>query len=124
MKNSKKLRYDYKGKWPVAKSDYNYNIDPSPSKTFVMNNKGKKEVTNFYKPAFGAREKWELYDLKKDPHQINNVASNIEYSGILKSLQQKLNEELIKSGDRRESGDGALFEKELKANAAYKRKNK
>ena len=32
---------------------------------------------------FGIRPLEELYDLKKDPHQINNLASNPEYSAML-----------------------------------------
>lgn len=118
------VRYDYEGKWPVVKNDYNYNIDPSPTKTFIMNNKGSEGVKNFYKQAFGPRAKWELFDLKRDPNQINNIALNKEYSEVLKELKEKLHEELLKSKDPREMGNSAVFQRELKENAIFSRKNK
>ena len=118
------IRYDYKGKWPVAKSDYNYNIDPSPSKSFVMDKRHEASVANFYKLAFGARAKWELFDLKKDPGQVKNVAENPEYKAVLEELKTRLNKELLKSGDPRESGNGELFERERRATGEWNRKNK
>lgn len=33
---------------------------------------------------------WELYDLKKDPHELNNVYSNPAYAKVLKKLTKEL----------------------------------
>ena len=35
-------------------------------------------------------DEWELFDLKKDPHELNNLFNNPEYLGIVKSLKKKL----------------------------------
>jgi hypothetical protein len=35
---------------------------------------------------------WELYDLKKDPFEMNNVYDNPAYSDIVKELKEKLQE--------------------------------
>jgi hypothetical protein len=40
----------------------------------------------------------ELYDLEKDPYQMDNVANQPEYQDILAHLQTLLNQEKGKSG--------------------------
>jgi N-sulfoglucosamine sulfohydrolase len=40
--------------------------------------------------AYIHRAKHELYDLEKDPHEINNLASDSKYEKILKELQAKV----------------------------------
>jgi len=34
---------------------------------------------------------WELYDLQKDPHELNNVYDDPGYTGIVKQLKTELN---------------------------------
>ena len=38
------------------------------------------------------RQAEELYDLSKDPHQLNNLAANPEYASILKQHRTQLKE--------------------------------
>ena len=38
----------------------------------------------YYRPA------WELYDLTKDTHELHNLATDKQYSNILKGLQVQL----------------------------------
>ena len=52
----------------------------------------------------GKRPADELYDLQKDPHQINNVAGKPEYAAILKSLKEKLIKNLEETKDPRIAG--------------------
>ncbi len=48
------------------------------------------------RPGWGTRSEWrtppawELYDLKKDPAEMNNVYSNPEYAEVVKKLKKKL----------------------------------
>ncbi len=51
--------------------------------------------------AFGRRPLEELYDLKKDPHQINNIASEATYQAIKEQLQNKMIAHLIATKDPR-----------------------
>ncbi|RKY89919.1 sulfatase [candidate division KSB1 bacterium] len=44
-------------------------------------------------------EAWELYDLKNDPHELNNLYGNPEYKDIVKRLKRELNELRKKYGD-------------------------
>ena len=45
------------------------------------------------------RPKWELYDLRKDPHEINNVAGEPAYREILEDLKGELAEWSEETGD-------------------------
>jgi arylsulfatase A-like enzyme len=44
---------------------------------------------------------WELYDLKEDPHEINNVYGNPVYADIIKNLKAELKRLQQKYGDTR-----------------------
>lgn len=46
-----------------------------------------------------SRPEYELYDLRVDPHEINNVADEPDYQNTLKKLQSSLNEWIESSGD-------------------------
>ena len=60
--------------------------------------------------AFGKRPRLELYDLKKDPDQLDNVAENPEYAGVMKKLAEQLHKDLVATGDPRELGQGDQFD--------------
>lgn len=45
------------------------------------------------------RPKWELYDLRKDPHEINNVAGDPAYRGVLEELKEEMAEWSEETGD-------------------------
>ncbi len=52
---------------------------------------GKRyKLIRYYGPDVKDGEEWELYDLKKDPKEMNNSYSNPEYSGIISDLKSKL----------------------------------
>ena len=42
---------------------------------------------------------WELYDLEKDPHELNNVAYDPAYKDVLKDMKQKLDSAMKAAGD-------------------------
>lgn len=48
---------------------------------------------------------WELYDLEKDPHQINNIYDNPEYTKIVGELKLKLKKLMIKYEDDKSLSD-------------------
>jgi N-sulfoglucosamine sulfohydrolase len=45
------------------------------------------------------RPKWELYALKADPDELNNLVSDPKYAAVLKELKAELNKWSIKTGD-------------------------
>jgi hypothetical protein len=58
-----------------------------------------------WKLGFGPRPESELYDLKKDPHQVNNVAADAAYAKIKNQLHADLMAELLANHDPRLNGD-------------------
>ena len=49
--------------------------------------------------AYNKRPRFELYDLKNDPNEVNNLADQAEHVATLKSMQLQLKEWQTKSGD-------------------------
>jgi hypothetical protein len=52
--------------------------------------------------AFSKRPSEELYDLRTDPEQLNNVAGDPTYREVKNDLSKQLTEQLIESEDPRE----------------------
>lgn len=48
---------------------------------------------------YGPKNFWELYDLKKDPQNLNNVYQDPAYAGIIKDLKLKLKQQIINVKD-------------------------
>jgi hypothetical protein len=92
--------YDFASQpWPTEKGAFSFNIDPSPSKQFLRRHRSEPKTKKFAKLAFLRHPAEELYDLRKDPEQLNNVASDPNYAKELLRLRRQLEAELIKSSD-------------------------
>ncbi|MDE0569758.1 MAG: sulfatase [Verrucomicrobiales bacterium] len=79
-------------------------VDSSPTKTLLMDNKDKSGFKRFYDLAFAKRPSEELYLIDKDPGQVVNLANNPEYAAIQKKLSKQLGEKLIHTKDPRALG--------------------
>ncbi len=85
-------------------------LDASPTKAYIMSRHKDPAMEKFVDFTVGRRPREELYDLKSDPHQINNVAANETYSEALKQLRERLMNTLKETGDPRVSEDPVRFE--------------
>ena len=95
-------KFDFKKTaWPTVPGAFSFNIDPSPSKQYLLFDRDKPAAKQFADLAFGKRAKQELYDLRSDPDQLYNVASQKKYATVLERLKQKLTAELIRTNDPR-----------------------
>jgi uncharacterized sulfatase len=92
-------------KWPYA------DIDDSPTKTYMMEHRNEAEVKKLFELGFGKRPGEELYDLRKDPGQLNNVAERREYAKVKRKLAAALMAELRATKDPRVVGGGDAFDK-------------
>lgn len=79
-------------------------IDDSPTKTFVMEHRNEHEVAHLAELAFGMRPAEELYDLKKDPEQLVNVAGSVRYQAAQHRLRRELFNHLATTRDPRVVG--------------------
>ncbi len=85
-------------------------LDASPSKAWIVANRDQPGVGRFFEIAFGRRPAEELYDLRIDPHQMNNVADEDGYEEVRVALEERLLGILRETGDPRVTGDGATFD--------------
>ncbi len=104
-------------RWPAGDPDdkriYNDgygDADAGPSKTYMLEHKDDTQVKRLFELAFLKRPAEELYDLKKDPNQLNNVASELSYAPVRAALTKTLEEEMKRTVDPRYYGKGHLFD--------------
>ena len=85
-------------------------LDASPTKAWMIANRGKRDVVTAYDLGFGKRPRIELYDLKKDPDEVNNVADEPAYADVRKDMEARLMAELKRVEDPRVLSDDPPFE--------------
>jgi hypothetical protein len=99
-------------RWPAGNPDREFcaryipfgEVDSSPTKTLLMDNKDKPGFKRFYDLAFAKRPAEELYDLAEDPGQINNLAGKTKYAKVQKELSSQLKQRLKQTKDPRALG--------------------
>lgn len=84
--------------------------DAGPTKAYVVMHRDHPKVKPIFERNYGKRPRIELYDLKKDPDQMTNVAGDPEYADAQAELEDRLMDELKSSGDPRVVDDGKYFE--------------
>ena len=84
--------------------------DAGPTKAWIVKNRKDPKYKKYFSRAYGKRPLEELYDLKKDPYQMNNVARESGYERVRKELNQKLFNLLNETKDPRLLNDGSFFE--------------
>ena len=84
--------------------------DAGPTKAWIVKNRKDPKYKKYFSRAYGKRPLEELYDLGKDPYQMNNVARESGYERVRKELNQKLFNLLNETKDPRLLNDGSFFE--------------
>lgn len=84
--------------------------DAGPTKAWMLTHRDEPTVRPLCELAFGKRPARELYDLRKDPYQMKNVAADPAYAEVAAKLDVQLMAELKASGDPRVIGGGEAFD--------------
>jgi arylsulfatase A-like enzyme len=84
--------------------------DAGPAKAWLVGQRNNPQWKPYFERAYGKRPREELYDLKADPHQMNNVAADPKYARTRAELESRLLGELQRTGDPRLVDDGRFFE--------------
>ncbi len=84
--------------------------DAGPTKAWIVEHRNDPQWKKYFNHAYGKRPREELFDLKKDPDQMHNVAGDPAYKDVVKELRERLLAELKRSGDPRMKNNGAYFE--------------
>lgn len=80
-------------------------MDASPTKAWIVANRDLPDVKPFYDRAFGKRPAEELYLLKDDPHQMNNLAGDARHATAKDALAKKLAAVMTATRDPRLTDD-------------------
>jgi hypothetical protein len=86
------------GTWPDGRY-WTFGIDPSPTKQFLIDHRDQPDLKPFFELACRVRPEEELYDLRKDPDQLHNVATDASYAATLSDMRDRLSSQLRASGD-------------------------
>ncbi|MHC4124441.1 MAG: sulfatase family protein, partial [Planctomycetota bacterium] len=101
-------------RWPSGGPDFKppYNkqimywqVDESPTKTYLLEHQNEPDIKPFFKKIFKKRPAEELYDVKNDPAQINNLADKPAFSKIKKQLREQLEQYQRQTNDPRVRGE-------------------
>jgi len=76
-------------------------VDNSPSKSFLLDHRDDPQIAKYFRLAFEKRPAEELYDLRKDPGQTNNVANEPAYASTKHKLRAALDRWMKNTGDPR-----------------------
>ena len=84
--------------------------DAGPTKAWFVGARKSPEWSAMFDKFYGRRPMFELYDLRKDPDEMNNVAEDPAYAAIRKEMTERLFAILRETGDPRMTDDGKYFE--------------
>jgi arylsulfatase A-like enzyme len=84
--------------------------DAGPTKAWFVGARKSPEWSAQFDKFYGRRPMFELYDLRKDPDEMNNVAEDPAYAAIRKEMTERLFTILRETGDPRMIEDGKYFE--------------
>jgi len=97
-------------RWPAGNPEGYYDIDSSPTKTFLLENKGNERGRKLFELACSKRPAEELYAIKKDPGCLQNLAEDPAYAKVTKRLRAELERVLKEQKDPRILGYGDIFD--------------
>ena len=81
----------------------------NPTKSHILQHKNDS-TQYYYDITFARRSEEELYDIRKDPHCLNNLADESEFAEIKNRLWRTLSDKLIEQEDPRMLDYGDIFD--------------
>lgn len=99
-------------RWPSGNDDFASphqgfygDIDSGPTRTYLIDNKDNPAVKYYSDLSLNKRPEVELYNVKVDPYQLNNLASEEKYVELSKALKAELFAYLKETNDPRIKGE-------------------
>ncbi|MEM1447569.1 MAG: sulfatase [Planctomycetota bacterium] len=106
-------------RWPAGTPDHERcaskgswlgDCDNGPTKLYLWEHREEPDVRPLYALCFAKRPAVELYDLRRDPGQVTDVAAEAEYRDTVAKLRRRLASMLGRAGDPRALGRGQVLE--------------
>ncbi len=98
-------------RWPTGGPEFissnkapHGDIDDGPFKDFMLRDQTRIDFPLAFELGFGKRPLEELYDVRSDPHQINNLADNPQHAEAKEKLWARLKAHLQETADPRIDG--------------------
>jgi N-sulfoglucosamine sulfohydrolase len=95
-------------RWPAGDPDVLFlhgrpygDVDTTHVKDFLLTHEGDPAFAKKISLIFAKRPAEELYDLKSDPHQLNNIAHKAEYADALQRCRQRVDDWMLQTNDPR-----------------------
>ena len=89
-------------RWPAGNPETGYlNCDGSPTKTEIIRLRTDPEAGKYWQWAFGKRPEHELYDVRRDPDCLANLADDPEHRERLSDLADSMEQLLREQNDPR-----------------------
>lgn len=104
-------------RWPAGDPEMYFavgpfgDIDGGPSKDLLLTRRGDPVIAGAFALATAKRPREELYDLRTDPDQLENVAGRREYQQEQRRLEAMLEKWMRETGDPRSSNDDDRWDK-------------
>jgi N-sulfoglucosamine sulfohydrolase len=101
------IRNFHPERWPAGDPEMYVSVGPfgdidgGPTKELLLQRRADPAIARRFELATAKRPSEELYDLRKDPQQLENVASKPEYSSAKTRLQTSLQKWMRETGDPR-----------------------
>ncbi len=90
---------------PGTSSEFG-DVDGGPAKAFILDNRHDPKVKPFFDLGFSKRPAEEMYDVRKDPYNVNNIAAHDEYVSVKKELRERLQQWMQDEKDPRVNSGG------------------
>jgi uncharacterized sulfatase len=87
-----------------------HDIDDCPTLRYLVAHHDDPEIGRFLHLAVDKRPAEELYDIRRDPGCLLNLASDPDYVEVTARLRDRLTRYLKETGDPRVSGEGDVWE--------------
>ena len=97
-------------RWPAGDPEGYYDIDAGPTKTYVQKHREDPKVRPFFERGFGKQPAEQLFDIRKDPGCLNNLAGKPEFQQTQAEMRRRLEAGLKAHEDPRMLGTGDIFE--------------
>ncbi len=107
-------------RWPTGNPETGYlDCDAGATKTFILEARRKDPANRFWQFCFGKRNQEELYDRRRDPDSVENLADSAASEQERAGLRARLFAELTRQGDPRMAGQGDVFDRYEHANKGH-----
>ena len=97
-------------RWPAGDPEGYHDIDGSPTKAYLLENRDEPAIDRLAELAVGQRPEEELYAVRDDPDGLRNLAGDPQYATVKEQLWQRLERSLREQGDPRVLGHGDIFD--------------